>query len=458
MGYDFDLFTLGAGSGGVAASRRAGSYGARVAIAEGSRVGGTCVLRGCVPKKLLVYGSHFRDEIEDARGFGWTVGEVTFDWRKLVEAKNKELDRLSGIYVRMLHDAGVKILEGRATLVDSHTVEVLGERHTARQILIATGGWPVLPPVPGIEHAITSNEALDLPSLPRRVVIVGGGYVAVEFAGIFNAAGADVKVLVRADAVLRGFDQDLRSTLGEQMRKRGVDVRCETIVRSLEKEPDGTISVRLAGGELLEADAVLYATGRAPNTRGLGLEEVGVKTDEGGAVVVDDQSRTSVPGIYAVGDVTDRINLTPVAIAEGRAFAESVFHARPMQMDREGIPSAIFSQPPCATVGLTEVEARAKGRPIDVYRARFRPMKHTLSGRDEQTMMKLVVDRESDRVLGAHMVGPDAPEIIQGLAIALKCGATKAQLDATVGIHPTAAEEFVTMRDPVPEPHGHPAL
>ena len=458
MGYDFDLFTLGAGSGGVAASRRAGSYGTRVAIAEGSRVGGTCVLRGCVPKKLLVYGSHFRDEIEDARGFGWTVGEVTFDWRKLVEAKNKELDRLSGIYVRMLHDAGVKILEGRATLVDSHTVEVLGQRHTARQILIATGGWPVLPPIPGIEHAITSNEALDLPSLPRRVVIVGGGYVAVEFAGIFNAAGADVKVLVRADAVLRGFDQDLRSTLGEQMRKRGVDVRCETIVRSLEKEPDGTISVRLAGGELLEADAVLYATGRAPNTRGLGLEEVGVKTDEGGAVVVDDQSRTSVPGIYAVGDVTDRINLTPVAIAEGRAFAESVFHARPMQMDHEGIPSAVFSQPPCATVGLTEVEARAKGRPIDVYRARFRPMKHTLSGRDEQTMMKLVVDRESDRVLGAHMVGADAPEIIQGLAIALKCGATKAQLDATVGIHPTAAEEFVTMRDPVPEPHGHPAL
>ncbi len=453
MTYDFDLFTIGAGSGGVAASRRAGSYGARVAIAEGTRVGGTCVLRGCVPKKLLVYGSHFREEMEDARGFGWTVGELTLDWGRLIQAKNKELDRLNAIYVRMLHDSGVKIFEGSARLVDAHTVEVLGKRHTARHILIATGGWPVLPEIPGVEHGITSNEALDLPSLPKRVVIVGGGYIAVEFAGIFNAAGADVTVLVRGDAVLRGFDQDLRATLSEQMRKRGVDVRCETRVRSLEKESDGTISVNL-GSELLEADTVLFATGRSPNTKSLGLDDVGVKTDESGAIVVDDDSHTSVATIHAIGDVTDRMNLTPVAIAEGRAFAETTFHDNKMRMDRDNVPSAVFSQPPCATVGLTEAEARTKGSPIDVYCSRFRPMKHTLSRRDEQAMMKLVVDRATNRVLGAHMVGADAPEIIQGLAIALKCGATKAQFDATVGIHPTAAEEFVTMREPVPESRG----
>ena len=450
MEYDFDLVTLGAGSGGVAASRRAASYGARVAIAESVRVGGTCVLRGCVPKKLLVYGSHFREDLEDARGFGWTIGESSLDWGKLIAAKDREIDRLNGIYIRMLRDAGVQILDGRGTITGEHTVEIAGKRYTAKHILIATGGWPQLPQIPGIAHAITSNEALDLKALPRRVVIVGGGYIAVEFAGIFQAAGARVEMLVRAESILRGFDQDIRFTLREQMVKHGVSIRSETVVRSIEKEADGSLSLRLAGGELMAADVVLYATGRVPNTRGLGLEAVGVKLDEIGAVVVDEWSRTSASSIHAVGDVTDRINLTPVAIHEGRAFAETTFHDRPMKLDYHGIPSAVFSQPPVATVGLSEEQAREQHAEVDIYRSRFRPMKHTLSGRDEQTLMKLVVDRPTNRVLGVHMVGADAPEIIQGMAIALKCGATKAQFDATVGIHPTAAEEFVTMRDPVP--------
>jgi glutathione reductase (NADPH) len=452
MEYDFDLVTLGAGSGGVAASRRAGSYGAKVAICESVRVGGTCVLRGCVPKKLLVYGSHFREELDDARGFGWTVGESTLDWGKLVAAKDRELDRLNAIYIRLLRDSKVKLLDGRGTIVDPHTVEVAGQRVTAKHILLATGGWPSLPRIPGIEHAITSNEALDLPKLPRRVVIVGGGYIAVEFAGIFHSAGAHVEIVLRGGAILRGFDEDIRSHLSGQMTKQGISIRCDTLVRSLEKEANGSISVRLSDNELLEADVVLYATGRAPNTKNLGLEAVGVKLTENGAVAVDEWSRTSVPSIHAIGDVTDRINLTPVAIHEGRAFAETTFNDRPMNVDYHGVPSAVFSQPPAATVGLSEEQARLAHASVDIYRSSFRPMKHTLSGRDAQTMMKLVVDRATDRVLGAHMVGVDAPEIIQGLAIALKCGATKAQFDSTIGIHPTAAEEFVTMRDPLPAP------
>ncbi|UQA60929.1 glutathione-disulfide reductase [Polyangium aurulentum] len=453
--YDFDLFTIGAGSGGVAASRRAGSYGARVAICEARRVGGTCVLRGCVPKKLLVYASHVRDEIEDARGFGWTIGEAHLDWGKLIEAKNKELDRLNGIYVRMLRDSGVEIVEGRARLVDEHTVDVGGKRITANHILIATGSYPVRPDIPGADLGICSDQALDLPSLPKRALIVGGGYIAVEFAGILSAAGVEVTLLVRGDNILRGFDADVRSTLSEEMRKRGVNILCETLMRSVEREND-CMSVRLAGGEILETDLILFATGRVPCTTGLGLEETGVKLNERGAIVVDASSRTSVPSIFAVGDVTDRINLTPVAIAEGRAVAESLFNNNPMQADHENVPSAVFSNPPVGSVGLSEGEARRKYGKIVVYRARFRPMKHTLSGREERTMMKLVVERSSGRVLGAHMVGPDAPEIIQGVAIAIKCGATKRQFDATIGIHPTAAEEFVTMRDPVPEPEADP--
>jgi len=449
--YDFDLFTIGAGSGGVASSRRAGSYGARVAICEDDRVGGTCVLRGCVPKKLLVYGAHFSADFEDAAGYGWSVPEPTFDWKKLQAAKDKELDRLNGVYKRLLRDSGVQLIEGRGRVVDAHTVEVAGKRYTAAHILVATGSRPFLPEVPGIEHAITSDGALSLPELPRRVAIVGGGYIAVEFAGIFNALGSEVRLLIRGDTVLRGFDNDVRSLLTQEMRKKGIDLRSETFIRDIEKRADGTLSLLTTMGDTLDADAVLYATGRVPNTRGLGLAEAGVELNERGAVKVDEWSRTSVPSIYAVGDVTDRINLTPVAIAEGRALAETLFHDNPMQMDHTGVPSAVFSQPPVCTVGLTEQQARERC-PVDVYVSNFRPMKHTLSGRDERTMMKVVVERATGKVLGFHMVGADAPEIIQGLAVALKCGVTKKQLDATVGIHPTAAEEFVTMRDKRPDP------
>jgi len=449
--FDFDLFTIGAGSGGVAGSRRAGSYGARVAVCEARRVGGTCVLRGCVPKKLLVYGAHVADELEDARGFGWTIGEAKLDWARLVEAKNRELDRLNGIYVRMLRDAGVKLIEGFARIVDPHTVEVNGARYTARNILVATGSRPVRPEIPGAELGISSDEALDLTDVPKRALVVGGGYIAVEFAGIWRAAGAEVSVAVRGDNVLRGFDLDVREAVAEGMQKRCVRILRETLVRSIEANEQG-LSVRLAGGEMLDADVVLFATGRDPVTEGLGLEEVGVTLNERRAIEVDAFSRTSVPSIYAVGDVTDRVNLTPVAIAEARAVVETLFRDRPTRIDHTNVASAVFSQPPVASVGLTELAARRRPGKIDVYRARFRPMKHTLSGRDERTMMKLIVDRETNKVLGAHMVGESAPEIMQGIAIAIQCGATKEQFDRTIGIHPTAAEEFVTMRDPVPDP------
>jgi glutathione reductase (NADPH) len=449
--YDFDLFTLGAGSGGVAGSRRAASYGARVGIAEAVRVGGTCVLRGCVPKKLLVYAAHFADDFADAAGFGWTVPEPSFDWPTLIERKNRELDRLNGIYLKLLADAGVRLFDGRARLRDAHTVEIGDRRVTAERIMIATGGRPVLPPVPGIEHAITSNEALDLPSLPRRITIVGGGYIAVEFAGIFQALGVEVTLVLRGDAILRGFDEDVRDSLTTELRGRGIAIRPRTDVMHIERTGSGLVLTDRHGANSV-TDVLMYATGREPNSSGLGLEQVGVTLGDKGAVAVDDWSQTSVPGIYAVGDVTDRINLTPVAIAEARALAETLFNANPTKFDRTGVPSAVFSQPPVATVGLTEAEARSRLGAVDIYRTKFRPMKHTLSGREERVMMKLVVERASDRVVGCHMVGPDAPEIIQGLAIALKCGATKRQFDQTVGIHPTAAEEFVTLRDKLPEP------
>jgi glutathione reductase (NADPH) len=346
----------------------------------------------------------------------------------------------------------VQLIEGRGRIVDPHTVEVGGQRYTAAHLLVSTGSRPFLPELPGIEHVLTSDGALNLKELPRRIIIVGGGYIGVEFAGIFNALGVKVTMLIRGDTVLRGFDEDVRAFLTQEMRKKGVDIRSEVFVRDIEKRPDGTLSVLSKMGDTLEADAVLFATGRTPNTRGVGLEEVGVKLDARGAVVVDEGSRSSVENIYAVGDVTDRLNLTPVAIAEGRALAETLFNNNPMRMDHSGVPSAVFSQPPVATVGLGELEARAQSGGVDVYVSSFRPMKHTLSGREERTMMKVIVERLSGRVLGFHMVGADAPEIIQGLAVALKCGVTKKQLDSTVGIHPTAAEEFVTMRDKRPDP------
>jgi glutathione reductase (NADPH) len=445
--YDFDMFTIGAGSGGVASSRRAGAYGARVAICEELRVGGTCVLRGCVPKKLLVYGAQFADAFADAEGFGWTVPTADFDWPKLIAAKDKEIGRLSQIYIDMLNNAKVKIIDGHGVVVDPHTVEVNGKRYTAENILVATGGWPETPQLPGIEHVISSNEALDLPTLPKRIVIVGGGYIAVEFAGIFNGLGSEVVELVRRPEVLRGFDEDVRVYLGEEMRGRGIDIRGSTHVARIDKSDDG-YTVTTTAGDRIDADLVMYATGRAPNTKRLGLAELGVELTANGAVVVDEWQRApKVPNIYAVGDVTDRINLTPVAIAEGRAIAETLFNNNPTKMDHADVPSAVFSNPPVGVVGLTEDEARRQYHEIDVYQARFRPMKNTLSGRSERTFLKLVVDAKSDRVIGCHMLGPDAPEIIQGLAIAVKCGATKRQFDQTVGIHPSAAEEFVTLRD-----------
>src|SRR6516225_8563323 len=444
--YDFDMFTIGAGSGGVASSRRAGSYGARVAICEESRVGGTCVIRGCVPKKLLVYGAQFADAFADAAGFGWTVSVPSFDWPALIDAKDREIERLSQIYRTLLKNSGVELIEGRGVLVDSHTVEINGRAYTADKILIATGSWPETPDIPGIEHVISSNEALDLGKLPRHIIIVGGGYIAVEFAGIFNGLGSEVVELIRRDELLYGFDDDLRVALGQEMRGRGVELHPRTVVARIEKQAAGYSVVTTTRREFT-ADVVMYATARAPNTKRLGLAEIGVQTNQNSAVIVDEWQRSSVPNIYAIGDVTGRINLTPVAIAEGRAIAETLFNDNPTKMDHANVPSAVFSQPPIGAVGLTEERAVREYGEVDVYMARFKPMKNTLSGRDERTLMKLVVDARTDRVLGCHMLGPDAPEIIQGLAVAVKCGATKRQFDETVGIHPSAAEEFVTMRE-----------
>lgn len=452
--YDYDLITIGAGSGGVRASRMAGKYGAKVAVLENSRWGGTCVMRGCVPKKLLVIGAHFGEYIEDARGFGWTIDMAKHDWSALIASKDKELARLEGVYKNLLTGAGNTLIEGKGVLADAHTVEVNGKRLTAERILVATGGWPVIPPVPGREHLITSNEALDLKTRPQRVVIWGGGYIAVEFAGIFRALGSETHVIIRADHVLRGFDHDVRVHLQNELVKKGIKVHAGKAIVGVSKA-DGAYAVTLNDGSTVIADVVMCATGRAPNTENIGLEAAGVATNEKGAVAVDAFSRTNVPNIFALGDVTDRICLTPVAINEGRMFAETQFNNNPMSMDYTNVASAVFSQPPVSVVGMSEDEAR-KHHDVEIFRTSFRAMIHTLSGREQRTLMKLVVDKKTDKVLGCHMVGDDAPEIIQGLAVALKAGATKAQFDATVGIHPTAAEEFVTMREPValPTPGG----
>ncbi|MBV9859483.1 MAG: glutathione-disulfide reductase [Alphaproteobacteria bacterium] len=444
--YDFDLLTIGAGSGGVASSRRAGAYGARVAICEELRVGGTCVLRGCVPKKLLVYGAQFADAFADAAGFGWTVAPPSFDWSTLIAAKDREIARLSQIYITMLNNSGVEIIDGRGVLVDEHTVSVAGRNYTADKILIAVGGHPTVPDIPGIEHVISSNEALDLKELPRNVVVVGGGYIAVEFAGIFNGLGSHVVEMIRREDLLAGFDDDIRVALAQEMRGRGIEIHARTQVERIVKAEHG-YSVFTTIGQEFSADVVMYATGRKPNTRGLGLAEAGVKLNQNGAVIVDEWQRSTLPNIYAVGDVTDRINLTPVAIAEGRAIAETLFNQNPTRMDHRDVPSAVFSQPPIGAVGLTEAEARKQYGEVDLYCARFKPMKNTLSGRDERTFVKMVVDARTDRVLGCHMLGQDAPEIVQGLAIAIKCGASKRMFDQTIGIHPSAAEEFVTLRE-----------
>lgn len=443
--YDYDLITIGAGSGGVRASRMAAAQGKRVAVCEEDRVGGTCVLRGCVPKKLLVYASEYAAAFEDSKGFGWTIGETTIDWPALIDRKNTELDRLNGIYKNILGNAGVETILGRGSVVDAHTVDIGGKTYTAERILIAVGGWPMLPQIEGIEHAITSNEALELKELPKKIVIVGGGYIAVEFAGIFAGMGSEVIEIIRGDKILRGFDEDLRDELTKEITKRGITVKTHTTIEKIVKT-DAGYDLTLNSGDVISADAVMYATGRKPKIEGLGLENAGVAVNDGGAIMVDDNYKTSVDSIYAIGDVTDRVCLTPVALAEGMVLVNHLYGDDTAGVDYENIPSAVFSQPPLGSVGLTEAEAKEKYGEVDVYTSGFRAMKHTMSGRDERSFMKLIVDPKTDKVVGAHMMGPDAGEIMQGLGIAMKCGATKAQFDATIGIHPTAAEEFVTMR------------
>jgi len=454
--YDYDLVTIGAGSGGVRASRVSARLGARVAVVEEARLGGTCVNVGCVPKKLMVMASHFREDFAQAQGFGWTVGDSSFDWKAFRRNKDAEIERLNGIYGRLLHGAGVELVRGRGRLVDAHTVEVSdgnGGRRvlTAETILIATGGRPRRTSEQGAELGMVSDDVFWMDEMPKRLVVAGGGYIAVEMAGIFRGLGAEVTLIYRGPHILRGFDDDCRQFVTDEMRKKGIEMVFNKIIECIERRPDGTLEVILSRGRTLDADAVLYAIGREPNIEGLGLEDVGVAI-EGGAVKVDDYSRTSVPNIYAIGDVTDRMNLTPVAIREGMAFAHTVFGDRPTPIDHVNVPTAVFSQPPLATVGLTEAAARSRGRPIDVYTTDFKPMKHTLSGSDERSFIKLIVDRESDKVLGVHMVGLDAPEIIQGIGIAVKAGCTKADFDRTVGIHPTAAEEIVTLSTKQPDP------
>jgi len=444
----FDLFVVGAGSAGVRAARMSAGFGARVAIAEAYRPGGTCVIRGCVPKKLLVYAAHYRDDFEDARAYGWTA-QPEFSWPTLIANKNREIAQLEDFYRTLLKTSGVRLLEGRARVLDAHTVEVAGRTYTAAHILVATGGWPTLPAIPGIEHCITSNEALELPDLPRRVLVVGGGYVAAEFTGIFHGVGSKVILAYRGEQILRGFDLDVRQHLHQELLRKGIDVRLGCDVAGIERRPDGALEARLVAAgatATVVVDAVMYATGRHANTAGLGLESAGVKLRPDGAVIVDEYSRSTTENIFAVGDVTQRIALTPVAIREGAAVATTLYGGVATPADHVNVPHAVFSLPPVGVVGLGEAQARDLFANVKIYKTTFRPLKYTLSGRNERTLMKLVVDADSQRVVGAHMVGPDAPEIIQAIAIAVKAGLTKRDFDVTVAVHPTAAEEFVTLR------------
>jgi glutathione reductase (NADPH) len=445
--FDYDLFTIGAGSGGVRASRVCATYGAKVAVAEERYFGGTCVNVGCIPKKLFSYSAHVREDFHDAAGFGWTGAEPQFDWSTLLANKNKEIARLNGIYEGILNRAGVTILKARATVVDPHTVECGGKAYTAKHILVATGSWPTVPEIPGAELAITSNEAFFLPHLPESVIVVGGGYIAVEFASIFNGLGVKTTLLYRGKRLLRGFDADLGVHLTDEMAKKGITIRLEGDIAALAKNADGTLAVTFRDGTHATTGQVMFATGRKPNTRNLGLVNAGVRLADDGAIKVNEYLASSVDSIHALGDVTNRINLTPVATAEGMALAKTLFRGQPTLMDYDNIPTAVFSIPNLATVGLSEELAVARGHGVDIYKTSFRALKHTLSGSDEKTFMKLVVDAKTQRVLGAHMIGAEAGEIIQGIAIAIKCGATKDQFDGTIGIHPTAAEEFVTMRE-----------
>ena len=447
--YDYDLFVIGAGSGGVRAARMAAGHGAKVAIVEDLYFGGTCVNVGCVPKKLYVYASQFSESFSGAAGFGWQLdAQPTFDWSTLVANKTKEISRLQRVYDNLLQKSGVTVMNGRGSLVDAHTVKVADKTYTAERIIVATGGWPFVPNVVGGEHIITSNEVFDLPQLPKRMVIVGGGYIAVEFAGILHGLGVEVTIFERGEKVLKGFDEDVRDFLVAEMLKKGIQFMHKTNVDKIEKTDTG-FSVHTVSGETVVTDLVMYATGRVPNTKNLGLENIGVALDSAGAIVVDENYQTNVPSIYALGDVTNRVNLTPVATAEGMSLVNKLYASADKRVDYENIPTAVFSQPSIGTVGLSEAQARAKFADIDVYKTDFKAMKNSISGSTERTFMKMLVVRSTDIVVGMHMVGPDAGEIIQGFAVAIRAGATKAIFDSTIGIHPTAAEEFVTMRSPV---------
>lgn len=450
MAYEFDLFVIGAGSGGVRAARFAAGFGAKVAVAESRYLGGTCVNVGCVPKKLLVYGAHFAEDFEQASGFGWSLGEANFDWATLIANKDREIHRLNGIYRNLLVNSGVTLMEGHAKITGPNEVEVNGQRHSAQHILIATGGWPQIPEIPGHEHAISSNEAFFLKELPKRVLVVGGGYIAVEFAGIFHGLGAKTSLLYRGEMFLRGFDGAVRKHLHEELTKRGMDVQFNADIARIDKQPDGSLKATLKDGRELMADCVFYATGRRPMLDNLGLENTGVKLDKRGFVEVDELYQSAEPSILAIGDVIGRVQLTPVALAEGMAVARRLFKPEQYRaVDYNMIPTAVFSLPNIGTVGLSEEQAIENGHKVQIFESSFRPMKLTLTPCQERTLMKLVVDADTDKVLGCHMVGPEAGEIVQGLAIALKAGATKQHFDETIGVHPTAAEEFVTMRTPV---------
>ncbi|MGH6652567.1 MAG: glutathione-disulfide reductase [Sphingopyxis sp.] len=445
--FDYDLFVIGAGSGGVRASRIAASHGARVAVAEDYRVGGTCVIRGCVPKKLLVYGAHFAEDLKDARHFGWDVPDCKFDWNRLRDNVQAEVTRLEGLYGQTLDNHKVTVFKTRATIAGPQKVRLAdGTELTAERILVATGGWPHVPEFPGSEHAITSNEVFHLETLPKRFVIAGGGYIANEFAGIFNEFGSKVTIVNRGDTILRGYDEQIRDRLLQISMTKGIDFKFNAPFQSIEKNEDGTLTVMLEGCEPIVADAVLVAAGRVPNTRGIGLEEAGVELDDHGAIKVDETNQSSLPSIYAVGDVTNRIQLTPVAIREGQAFADSMFGGKPTLVDYQNVPSAVFSHPPIGAVGMTEAEARNKLGSIRVYTSDFRAMKNVLAGRNERALYKMIVNAATDQVVGLHMIGPDAPEILQAAAIAVKAGLTKADFDNTVALHPSMAEELVLLK------------
>ncbi|PUA17810.1 glutathione-disulfide reductase [Glaciimonas sp. PCH181] len=451
MSFDVDLFVIGAGSGGVRAARFAAGFGARVAVAESRYLGGTCVNVGCVPKKLLVYGAHFSEDFEQASGFGWTTSKPTFDWTTLIANKDREIHRLNDVYRKLLVNSGVALHEGHARIIDAHTVEINGQRLRAANILIATGGWPHVPDIPGKELAITSNEAFFLKQLPRRVLVVGGGYIAVEFASIFHGLGADTTLVYRGELILRDFDRSVRQHLHEELLKKGLKLEYNADIARIDKQDDGSLAVTLKDGRVLATDCVFYATGRRPMLDNLGLENTAVALDEKGFIKVDDNYQTTEPSILALGDVIGRVQLTPVALAEGMAVARRLFRPEEYRpVDYNTIPTAVFSLPNIGTVGVSEEAARKAGHNVTIFESRFRPMKLSFSESDEKTLMKLVVDADTDKVLGCHMVGPEAGEIIQGIAVALKAGATKRVFDDTIGIHPTSAEEFVTLRTPVP--------